>query len=116
MKSWTARHDVIYKSLIEKGYKIYRIRGWRGDRDREMAKSKILVNVHTFDDMVIYEHIRCDRWMFVGNITVSETSFEHENLDVRDSVTFIPYDQIVSKVSEVLEKFDEHQTLQQSID
>lgn len=59
------------------GFSVYRIEEkWGEERDRELAKCRILLNVHCDDDFKVFECIRCDRWIFGGMKVLSETSLE----------------------------------------
>jgi hypothetical protein len=42
------------------------------ERDRQIGKSRILVNIHYSEEYVLYESIRCERWRVAGMPVVSE--------------------------------------------
>jgi hypothetical protein len=74
-------------------------------RDKLIAQGKILLNIHYANNYNIYEHFRCDRWIFSGMIVVSEKSTNYEMLDIASVVYFENYDNLVAKVIEILDNY-----------
>lgn len=74
-------------------FKIYIINKWGDERDREIAKCKILLNIHYDQEYNVYESFRCDRWAFAGLPVLSEQSIKYRLLDCHKngSVKFVPY-------------------------
>jgi hypothetical protein len=70
---------------------------WGETRDRIIAKSKVMVNVHYAEDFKCFEQIRCFPWMCTGKIVVSETSY-----DTDERVIFADYDKLSDTVAEVI--------------
>jgi hypothetical protein len=75
----------VFDYLISNGFTVNIICGYKEERDTELAKCKIILNIHgqfIFDtDMVysnIFEHLRCDRLLNAGFTILSEDSY---NLD-----------------------------------
>jgi len=68
------------------------------ERDKIIAKSKILLNIHYNEHFKCFEQIRCFPWLNTGKVIVSESSY-----DTDDRVIFADYDKLVDKVIEVLE-------------
>ena len=64
--------------LINKKYSVNIIHGWKEDRDKELAKCSIILNIHgqcgDYDSQ-IFEHIRCDRLLEAGFKILSEDSY-----------------------------------------
>ena len=60
------------------------VTGWNDERDKIIANSKILLNVHCYTNYNIYESLRCDRWLFSGNIVVTENSYDDNNNDMKN--------------------------------
>ena len=74
----TDRRLKIVNFLKENNFTINIIEGWDQDRDQELAKCKIILNIHGFYKIVsnIFEHIRCDRLLEAGFTILSETSYK----------------------------------------
>lgn len=94
------KKDVV-SDLINKGFKIHIISGWGNERDRELAKCKIILNVHSVlvGNGKIYcsktfEHIRCNRLLDAGYKILSEDSIHCEELakKYKNYLKFIDYD------------------------
>jgi len=97
--SSTSRREEIYRKLIEKGIKLKVIVNVFGDeRDRELAKCKILLNIHAQDDYTVFESARCDAWLSIGVPIISENSLDNDSRCIN-----VEYDQLVSKVVEIVE-------------
>jgi glycosyltransferase involved in cell wall biosynthesis len=93
------KREFILKQLEEKGLKVNRINGLFGDKkDEELAKCKILINIHWEDDCTTFESGRCDAWLSIGVPIVSENSLDN---DIR--CINVEYHQLVSKVVEIVE-------------
>lgn len=101
-----ARRSVIIQELIKNGLKVVNCVGWDKGRDKLIASSKILINIHYSDSHKIFEHIRCDRWILAGQLIVSEISSCEELLDIKDLVIFEKYDLMVAKVLDVIKNYD----------
>lgn len=87
------RHN-IFNELVRRGVRIVNVEGWKDIRDRQVARCKILLNVHFHDDYQVYEHLHCDRWMFAGKLIISEKSLRTRDLQLRN-VIFIDYEELV---------------------
>lgn len=95
----TKRREEIYRKLLKKGIKLHLLVNIFGDeRDRELAKCKILLNIHAYDDYTIFESARCDAWLSIGVPIVSENSLDNDPRCIN-----VEYDQLVSKVVEIVE-------------
>ncbi len=103
----TPRRQVIEARLKERGVTVLDVRGWRDDRDLQIAKCRILVNIHPHDEnFTLVEHLRINRWFLSGMYVISEESDEQESVDVFN-VEFHPYDQIPERVVSFLKKLKE---------
>jgi len=51
---------------------IHNIEGWKEERDNQLFKYKILLNIHNTEKHKIYESMRCDRLIFNKIMIVSE--------------------------------------------
>jgi hypothetical protein len=67
------RRQEIYLQALRKGLNMINVTGYDNKRDEEIAEGKILLNVHQ-REYSVFEHIRCDRWIYAGMTVVSENS------------------------------------------
>ena len=80
------RRNKILEYLIKYGFTVNLIAGYGEDRDSELGKCKIILNIHgqinenpnpSPDECSnIFEHIRCDRLLKAGYSILSETSYD----------------------------------------
>lgn len=92
------RRNHIMKCLGDIGYKInyvYEIYG--EERDKELAKCKILLNIHAFPDYNVFENARCEPWLAIGVPIISENSLDNDPRCIN-----VDYDQIVPQTIEFL--------------
>ena len=94
------KKDVV-NELISKGFKIHIISGWGTERDIELAKCKVLLNIHSIlgiNGQMYYsktfENIRCNRLLDAGFKILSEDSIHCNELSnkYRENLKFINYD------------------------
>lgn len=90
------KRDKIVNELRKRNYKINICKGWKDERDIEIGKCKILINIHYADNYQIFENIRCDRWIFSGMKVFSETSINKMNYGV--NFKEVNYDNIVTDI------------------
>ncbi len=96
----TPHRKAVLQQLISAGIKAVDICGWKDARDRQIGSCRILLNVHFESNFKIFEHIRCDRWLFAGKIVISEPVNDSTMLDIKDMVIFTA--SIVDTVKEQL--------------
>jgi hypothetical protein len=84
----TPRRKRVLKMLQQSGIKAVDIRGWKEHRDAKIGACKILLNLHFSDGFRVFEHMRCDRWLFAGKPVVSERCDSENKIDLGDCVTF----------------------------
>lgn len=97
--TFSERRTKILNSLIASGVKVNAMNSLYGDdRDRELAKCKIILNIHVDVDCIIYEQARCEPWIRVGKPVISENSLDND-----DRCINVPYDKIIEKILEVLQ-------------
>ncbi len=93
------KKDVV-SVLIKKGFKIHIISGWGLERDNELAKCKIILNIHSiigFNGHIYYsktfESIRCIRLLDAGFKILSEDSINSNELTNKyKNLKFLDYD------------------------
>lgn len=74
----SSRRQKIVNFLKSNHFSVNIIEGWNNDRDNELAKCKLILNIHgILDDDVsmIFEHIRCNRLLESGFNILSENSY-----------------------------------------
>ena len=94
------KKDVV-NELISKGFKIHIISGWGIERDIELAKCKVILNIHSIlgiNGQMYYsktfENIRCNRLLEAGFKILSEDSIHCNEITskYRENLKFINYD------------------------
>jgi beta-1,4-mannosyl-glycoprotein beta-1,4-N-acetylglucosaminyltransferase len=88
-------------------YKILIVKGWNDVRDQQIGQCKILLNIHgnltdNRKNFKIFEHMRCDRWIFAGKTIISEVSYCMEELDIYPNVVWCNYDNIIENVNSTI--------------
>ena len=96
--SVTQRRQDIFNELRKNNINVKVIYPVFGEeRDKELAKCKILINIHAEEDYNIFESSRCDAWLSIGVPIISENSLDNDSRCIN-----VEYDQLVSKVKETL--------------
>lgn len=100
----TEKRSRVLQNLHERGLRVHHIERWGEDRDQEIAKCKILLNIHYDHDYTIFEAIRCERWIFAGMPVLTESCsnklYEHPCLFIAD------YNNLVEKSIELISVTD----------
>lgn len=93
---------------------------WNLERDKQIAKCRVLLNLHFDPSYGVYESIRCDRWLFAGLPVVSEIggridgAVSMQNLTIAETEPIenlaicCPYDDLINNVAKVLKGYEEH--------
>ena len=100
------RRSTLWNNLQKTDYKILNIIGWGKDRDEQIKKCKIILNIHNFEFFKIFEHVRCDRLIFSNKLILSEVSLDVHNLDIYNNVIWVEYDNIIPSLKHVLENYN----------
>ena len=108
------RRNKVLEYLVNQGFKINIISGWGDDRDSELAKCEVILNIHgqinenenprPEECSNIFEHIRCDRLLESGFEILSEESYlldpdfqsRYPNLKV---ISYLQFFNLSNKVS-----------------
>jgi GR25 family glycosyltransferase involved in LPS biosynthesis len=94
------KKDVV-NELIKKGFKIHIISGWGLQRDKELAKCKVILNIHSIlgiNGQMYYsktfENIRCNRLLDAGFKILSEVSLHYNQVinKYEENLKFINYE------------------------
>ena len=102
-------------SLRAKGYTINDVYGWDDNRDIELAKCKVILNLHgclsndNNEVPLIFEHIRCDRLLQAGYKILSEMSYKLDNefINKYTNLKLIEYDEFLNINKDEIDKFKE---------
>ena len=102
--SLSPRRSEFLQSLINTGYRVGAITENNGafgeNRDQVVANSKIIVNVHCFDDLDVLETVRISYLLSNHAIVISEASDHDPYLG---AVGYAPYSELVDYCCKVLE-------------
>jgi hypothetical protein len=96
----------IVDSIINKGYPVDIIFGWKKERDESLFTYKILLNISFEKDYNIFESIRCDRCIFNKMIVISDKKEDMDLYYLKDYMIFEDYDKVPDKVIEVLNNYN----------
>jgi hypothetical protein len=113
------RRLYICQCLSRLGLKVNIINKWGIDREKEMAKCHILLNVHFSDEYKIFEEIRCLRWWFAGVPIISENSLYMEKLDIYPYIIWSPYNNLINTVTDYFKnkiKYEKYQPTNEIIE
>jgi hypothetical protein len=99
------RREKIVRILLEKNFTVNVISGWKNERDIELSKCKIILNIHgqikykenasIYETTLIFEHIRCNRLLDAGfkilseNVLFLNDKFKNEYPNLK----FIPFEE-----------------------
>jgi len=95
----------ILSALKKRGFSILIVSAWGDERDRLIAQGKVLLNIHCKKSFLIYESLRCDRWLFAGMPVVSENVPLVDEIDVAPLMFLCEYNKLVETVAMVLENY-----------
>ena len=98
----------MWNDLQKTKWKCLNILGWGAERDNLIKRCKVIINIHHFECFNIFEHIRCDRLIFAKKIIVSDNSLYMDKLDITRYIFSEEFDNIIPKVSNILENFEEY--------
>ena len=95
--SLNERRRQILEQLIQRGLKVEVLSGvYREDRDRYIARAKVILNMHYYDACV-FEIVRVSYLLANEKTVVSECgALTSIDADIRDAVCAVPYEQLVN--------------------
>lgn len=100
IKDLSIKRKHVVEHLLEQGYTVNLIYAWKEERDTELAKCKIILNIHghlyinnVMLESKIFEHVRCNRLLDAGFHILTEDSLYLENvfLDKYPNLKMIKY-------------------------
>lgn len=74
----TDRRAKILNELIFKNVKVNIVSSWGDERDKELAKCKVILNIHVEDNTNIFESSRCEPWLNLGIPVITEKSIDDD--------------------------------------
>jgi hypothetical protein len=92
----------ILNALKEKGYSVHYITLFGEERDKELAKCKIHLNIHCEVDYQLFESARCELWLQVGVPIISEHSLDNDS-----RCTNVSYDELVETAVTFIQQLQE---------
>ncbi len=72
---------------------------WGDERDKQLARCRILMNIHYGDTYNVFESARCEPWLKVGVPVISETSLDNDPRCIS-----VDYDRLVETAISTLER------------
>lgn len=98
--------QIIIHALKAKNIIVDIINGFGKQRDDELFKYKILLNISFQKDFNVFESIRCDRCVYNKMIVISDMKENNEKHHLKDYVIFEEYENIPDKVVDVINNYD----------
>ena len=97
------RKERIVSFLRSNNFKVNVICGWKLIRDTELSKCNVILNIHSNitrdseDTYNIFEHIRCDRLLYVGFKVLSEESYclDEDFINQFSNLKIFSYEQLL---------------------
>jgi hypothetical protein len=105
----TRRYNLIKK--LKRKYKINLIKKYGIERDIEIYKAKIFLNIHFKDDYKINENLRCDRLVINNQLLLTENSLCDNLSDLKDLLIIEKYDKLEEKIDDIIKNYDKYYNL-----
>lgn len=110
--SLSDRRVKILQKLQDKGYTVAICNNlWGFQRDNIFAKSKIVLNLHYYSDIHLFEVVRVSYLLANKIFVVSETGQDSSEKEFQEGVAFADYDQIIDTCEYYLNHQDEANTI-----
>jgi hypothetical protein len=106
MATGSPRRNHIIDDFRNRGYTIDVISGWRKERDEQLFRYKILINIGYDPTYLIYEALRCDRCIYNKMIVISDKKEHMDLYNLKDYMIFEDYENVVTKAIDVLHNYD----------
>jgi hypothetical protein len=74
----THRRRELLQGIEEAGLIVNVIQTFGEERDRELARCRVILNIHAGDDYNIFESARCEPWLSIGIPVISEPSLDDD--------------------------------------
>lgn len=95
----SGRRGVVLLALQEAGLRIRNVPIFGRARDRALAQSLCMLNIHFADDYRVFESVRCDPWLSVDVPVISETSLDDDPRCIN-----VPYSDLVSATVQLVQR------------
>jgi len=91
------RREKILNELRAAGLRVHFLINIGGDaRDEQLAKCKVMINIHFTDHYKIFELARCEPWLAIGVPVISENSLDNDSRCIN-----VAYDDLVKTTVKV---------------
>jgi FkbM family methyltransferase len=105
------RRKHIVDLLRSKGYTVNVACGFDRERDVDLGKCKIILNIHCKNFTIecrTFEHLRCNRLLYAGFKILSEVSYIDNDFisKYKENIKFIKYDDFENITRENIDKFN----------
>jgi len=96
--SCSERRKNVVDHLRKNGFTVNVINGWLHHRDNELAKCKVILNIHSFAEYNTFEHLRCDRLLNAGYNVLTEdcSQLDEELIQQYDNLKVVQYETLMS--------------------
>lgn len=82
------------------------IKGWNINRDKILFKHKIILNISSFDNAIVFETFRCYRCLFNKMIIISEKKYNKELIDYSKHIIFCELDEMPEMINKVIDNYE----------
>lgn len=100
------RRNRIFQQLSSRFVVRHITNKWNDERNIELARAKILINVHYHNDYRVFETLRCMEAVLVGVVVLSEDSLSQNLSSIETLVHFASYDNLVAETISLMSRFD----------
>jgi len=104
------RRQAILNKMRDAGLSVHFVNKFGLERDKELAKCRVILNIHFAEDYKIFEQVRCDVWLRAGVPVISETSLDDDPRCIN-----VPYNSLVDTCVRVLNTLRPRQTANDSL-
>ena len=102
----------VYRNLLTNNIKTTSIRGFGQERDEQLFRHKILINVHNSPAYNIFEEIRCNRCIFNKMIVITQASKHFDTHPLKKYMIECNLNEIVTHTKRVLTNYEQiHQQI-----
>jgi hypothetical protein len=101
------RYKIIEK-LKNKNIDIQNINLFGKDRDNILMRSKVFLNIHSYDDYDILEQLKINRLIYNKVIVVSENGVKIKDTYIQKYIIHCDYDNLIDKVIDVINNYEQY--------